>query len=91
MISADYSVRNKWAAVLYWIGVALTATCILLILMGQTERLYRLEHSGFPLSWAFGGLAILAFGLAEQWMPAHDDPETDSAVLHSFAETSFAD
>jgi len=49
----------------YWIGAAMTMVCFALTLAGNTELLCPLEHSHFPLSWAFAGAAILAFLAAE--------------------------
>ena len=49
----------------YWIGVATTMVCFALVLAGDTELVWRFEHGGFPLSWAFAGTAVLAFLAAE--------------------------
>ena len=57
--------RRKWASGLYWIGVVMTLTCIALVLAGNSEALHRFEHTGLPLSWALGGVAIIAFLGAE--------------------------
>jgi hypothetical protein len=57
---------NKiWATGFYWIGVVMTLASFTLILAGNTELLWRFEHSRFPLSWMFAGVAILAFLVAE--------------------------
>jgi hypothetical protein len=50
--------------------VALTFGCFALILDGNSELLYRLEHSRFPLSRAVAGGAIFGFLLAEFCHPA---------------------
>jgi hypothetical protein len=55
---------------LYWIGVLMTLTCLACILAGNTQMAYRFEHTGFPLSWALAGLAVLAFLAAEFFRPA---------------------
>ena len=49
----------------YWIGVAMTLACFAFVLAGNTDVVGRFEHRGFPLSWAFGGFAVLAFLGAE--------------------------
>jgi hypothetical protein len=49
----------------YWIGIALTLSCFALVLAGNTTLLWRFEHTGFPLSWACGALAIVSFLAAE--------------------------
>ena len=49
----------------YWIGVAMTLACFAFVLAGNTDLVWRFEHTGFPLSWAFAGFAVLAFLGAE--------------------------
>ena len=49
----------------YWIGVAMTVACFAFVLAGNTALVSRFEHTGWPLSWAFGVIAILAFLGAE--------------------------
>jgi hypothetical protein len=49
----------------YWIGVAATVACFALILAGNTELLWRFEHTRLPLSWVCAGAAVLAFLAAE--------------------------
>ena len=53
----------------YWIGVAMTVACFGLVLAGNTEPIWRFEHAGFPLSWIFGGAAVVAF-LAAEFFPS---------------------
>jgi len=43
----------------------MTLACVTFIVAGNTELLWRFEHAAFPLSWAFGGIAMLAFLAAE--------------------------
>ncbi len=52
-------------AVFYWIGIVMIIACLAVILVGNTEAVYRFEHTRFPLSWAFATVAILAFLAAE--------------------------
>ena len=52
-------------ACFYWCGMAATLACLTFILAGNTESFWRVEHKGFPLSWAFAAAAILAFLGAE--------------------------
>ena len=59
------SARRKWIAGLYWIGVALAGACVAVVVAGHTERFSPLERIDFPLSWAFAGLAGVAFLAAE--------------------------
>jgi hypothetical protein len=49
----------------YWIGWAATMACLAIILTGNMELVWRFEHRGFPLSWVFAGIAVLAFLVAE--------------------------
>ncbi len=57
--------KRHSSAGFYWIGVAMTLACFALVLAGNTELLWPFEHTQFPLSWVFGGGAILAFLAAE--------------------------
>ena len=58
--------RRSWISGFYWIGVTMTLACWLLLSMADNTDLFgRFEHKGFPLSWAFGGAAVLAFLAAE--------------------------
>lgn len=43
------------------IGVVLALACFATVVAGNTELVWRFEHSGFPLSWVLAGAAILAF------------------------------
>jgi hypothetical protein len=52
--------------VFYWAGVAMAIACLMLILVGNTEIGWRLEHTDLPVSWLAGAFAILAFLAAEQ-------------------------
>jgi len=58
----------------YWIGVAMTLACFAFVLAGNTDLVWRFEHTGFPLSWAFAGVAVLAFLGAEFSQPAFSRP-----------------
>jgi hypothetical protein len=64
-MSANDQKWTTFSAGLYWIGMISTVTCLGFIIAGNTELLYRFEHTPFPLSWAFAGLAVLAFLAAE--------------------------
>jgi hypothetical protein len=57
--------NRNWVAGLYWLGVAMALACFTLVLSGNTDLAWRFEHVGFPLSWTFGGAAILAFLASE--------------------------
>jgi hypothetical protein len=59
------TIRLKWAAGFYWVGVAATLACIGLVAAGSTEAVHRFEHTSFPLSWALAGIAMIAFLAAE--------------------------
>jgi hypothetical protein len=50
---------------LYCVGVIMALACIAFVLAGNTEALYGLEHARVPLSWVFGGIAVLSFSAAE--------------------------
>jgi hypothetical protein len=55
---------------LYWLGMVMTLACLALIVGGNTELLYRFEHTRFPLAWVCAGIAVLAFCAAELYHPA---------------------
>ncbi len=57
--------RRNWMDAFYWIGVTMTLACVAFVMAGNTELAGRFEHRGFPLSWAFGIVAVLAFLAAE--------------------------
>jgi hypothetical protein len=59
------SARRKWGAGFYWIGVVLAVACVAVVVAGHTERFSLLERIDFPLSWAFAGIAGVAFLAAE--------------------------
>lgn len=72
--------KRSWTTFFFSIGAITTLVCIALVLAGNTEALYRFEHRGFPLAWAFAGAAILAFMLAEFFDDARK--EADEPVVY---------
>jgi hypothetical protein len=66
--------KRNWTVGFYagffWLGIVMTLASLALILAGNTELLYRFEHTRFPLSWACAGLAVLAFCATELCHPA---------------------
>lgn len=71
------SARRKWIAAFYWIGVALAVACVAVVVAGHTERFSLLERIGFPLSWAFAGIAGVAFLAAELCHSIASRPRTE--------------
>jgi len=65
--------RRNWIDAFYWLGVTLTLACFAFVMAGNTELAGRFEHRGFPLSWAFGVAAVLAFMAAEACQAAPSD------------------
>jgi hypothetical protein len=55
------TVKRIWAAGFYWIGMAMTLACFAFVLAGNTELVWRFEHTRLPLSWMFAGGAVFAF------------------------------
>ncbi len=49
----------------YWVGIAMAIACVGMIAAGNTNVLWRLEHTRLPLSWVMGIAAVLAFLAAE--------------------------
>ena len=88
--------RQKFNAMFYWLGIALSVACISLVLVRNTELVWRFEHAGFPLSWAAGLIAILAFLAAEYFDPATVEkpimrPVPEMLPESASWETEFAD
>jgi hypothetical protein len=59
------TVKRIWTAGFYWIGMAMTLACFAFVLAGNTELVWRFEHTRLPLSWMFAGGAVFAFLAAE--------------------------
>jgi hypothetical protein len=57
--------RRNWTGGFYWVGVAMTAAFIAVVIAGHTVIAARLERTDFPLSWALAAGAVLAFFAAE--------------------------
>ena len=49
----------------YWIGVMMAVACVFLVLAKNTTLVSPLDRGSVPLSWVFGGLAIIAFVVYE--------------------------
>ena len=64
------AVQEKWSTRFYWIGVVSSGLCVALALARNTDLAARFDHSNFPLAWAAGVIAILAFLAWEYFYPA---------------------
>jgi len=62
--------QQKWTNTFYWIGMAMSVLCIALAWARNTELVGRFDHANFPLAWAAGIGAILAFLASEYCHPA---------------------
>jgi len=62
--------QQKLTDAFYWLGTATSVLCISLAWARNTGLVWRFEHTGFPLSWAIGVIAILAFVASEYCHPA---------------------
>jgi hypothetical protein len=74
------TVRNwsaRFYAGFYWFGVIMTIACFALVLTSNTNLLYRLEHSRFPVSWVSAAVAILSF-LAAEFCHRPDSPKGEA-------------
>lgn len=58
---------------LYWTGMVMTLSSFALILLSNTDFGYGFEHTRVPLSWMLGGMAVVAFVVAELCHPAVSD------------------
>jgi hypothetical protein len=45
--------------------VMMAFACIAVVLVGNTQTVYRFEHTRFSLLWAFAGVTVIAFLAAE--------------------------
>jgi hypothetical protein len=52
---------KRTAGACFWGGVVMTLACIAVVPVAHTKLFWRLERKDFPLSWAFAGLAAIAF------------------------------
>jgi hypothetical protein len=90
------TVQQRVTDTFYWIGMAMSVLCIGLESARNTELVWRLEHANFPLSWAVGLMAILAFLASEYWYPAPSKVRATRDVPAEVSEslpweTEFAD
>jgi hypothetical protein len=51
--------------------------CVVLVFFANAEQVYRFEHTRFPLSWAFAGVAVLVFVAAQLCLPSSLASETE--------------
>jgi len=88
------AVQKKWFFAFYWIGVIMSILCFGLALARNTELISNLQPANFPLSWAAGVIAVIAFLASEFCHPAAsaNDPVEDRQQPESPAwGTEFAD
>ena len=64
------ALRQTWTDRFYWIGMAMSVLCVALAWARNTALMGRFEHPAFPLSWAAGVIAIVAFLASEHFHPA---------------------
>ncbi len=79
-------VQQKWTTTFYWIGIAMSVLCVAAASARNTELVGRFEHGSFPLSWAAGLIAIVAFLASEYFHPA--PPAKDRTVRQVPAQLS---
>jgi len=84
--------RQRTTFTLYWMGITMSVLCVALTCMRNTEPVGRFEHAGFPLSWAAGVMAIIAFLAAEYCEPVPARQPAPVEVSQSLPwENEFAD
>jgi hypothetical protein len=84
--------RQRTTVTLYWMGIIRSVLCVALTCMRNTELVGRFEHAGFPLSWAAGVMAIIAFLAAEYCEPVPARQPVPVEVSQSLPwENEFAD
>jgi hypothetical protein len=65
MSSSNRKSISSYHSGFFWAGVVMSVACLALVAMGNSKLIYPVEHTALPLSWAFGGLAIFQFLVAE--------------------------
>jgi hypothetical protein len=81
--NARVATQQKWTVTFYWIGITMSVLCIALSWARNTELLGRFEQADFPLSWAAGVIAIVAFLASEYCHPA---PPPKQRAVRPFPE-----
>jgi hypothetical protein len=81
-MKTNRSAPNAFQLIYYWSGVASAIGCLVFILAGNTAPVWTFEHAGFPVSWALGAFAIVAFLAAE----LSDKPAEDGAEVEPYIE-----
>jgi hypothetical protein len=91
------SAKHKLNVAFYWLGIALSVVCVSLVLARNTALLSRFEHAEFPLAWAAGLTAIVAFLAAEYFDPSTTIEKRSASPVPEMLpesatwETEFAD
>ena len=62
--------QQKLTDAFYWIGIAMSILCVVLVSARNTAFLGRFDHTNFPAAWAAGLIAIVAFLAFEYFHPA---------------------
>jgi|SRR5271166_573946 len=62
--------QQKLTDMFYWLGIAMSILCIVLVSARNTALLGRFDQSSFPAAWAAGLIAIVAFLASEYSHPA---------------------
>jgi len=78
--------KRNWMEGFYWTGVALTLSCLALVLAGNTEFGWAFEHSRSPVSWILGGAAIVAFLVSEVCHRAISNDVEEAPVQSEYLE-----
>jgi hypothetical protein len=77
-MNGKIAIQQKLTDTFYWFGMAMSVLCIAVAWARNTELVGRFEYANFPLSWALGVIAILAF-LASEYCDRVSPAENRSA------------
>jgi hypothetical protein len=62
--------QQKLTDAFYWMGIATSVLCVVLVSARNTALVGRFDHASFPAAWAAGLIAIVAFLASEYFHPA---------------------
>jgi hypothetical protein len=71
----------------YWIGVIMAVASVFFVVAQNTTLVWSLDGASVPLSWVFGGLAIIAFMVYEHLDEGFEDPSESEVAPEELPST----